>query len=132
MEVILGRPRRRWPEEVKREAVRRTFEPGATVTGVAKAMEVVPSQLFAWRKTYRDELGFPEEPAMEPSMFVPVTVAEDPGAGEAMDDAADEDETTEEPAASARVVFGTAPVMTVKGSADPSVIEAVVGALRRR
>lgn len=131
MEVILGLPRRRWSENVKREAVRRTFAPGATVTGVARAIEVVPSRLFAWCKRCWDELGLPEPPTAVPSIFVPVTIGKDPRAGEAADTAAGDDRTTEE-TASVVVVFSAVPVMTVKGRPDPSVIEAVVGALRQR
>lgn len=51
------------------------FEPGATVTRVARVIGANPSMVFAWRKQFRTELGFPEERL--PMAFAPVTVSSD-------------------------------------------------------
>jgi len=72
-----GRRRNRsWPEALKREIVAASFEPGASVSVVARRYEVNANQVFGWRKLYRDGLlvgsGGPA--------LVPVTVA-DAGAG---------------------------------------------------
>src|SRR5262249_46916534 len=72
-----GRRRNRsWPEALKREIVAASFEPGASVSVVARRYEVNANQVFGWRKLYRDGLVVGSGgPAL-----VPVTVA-DAGAG---------------------------------------------------
>ena len=57
VEIYRGQARRRWSEGDKRQLVADTFGPGATVHGVARRHGVSPSQLFAWRKLYRDGAG---------------------------------------------------------------------------
>lgn len=73
-----GRRRNRsWPEALKREIVTASFEPGASVSLVARRYDVNTNQLFSWRKLYRDGLLGSGGPAL-----VPVTVAAQPaGAG---------------------------------------------------
>jgi len=67
-----GRRRyRSWPEELKREIVAATYEPGASVAGVARRYGVNDNQVFAWRK----RLGPPGERTS--SHMVPVVVTED-------------------------------------------------------
>uniref|UniRef100_A0A1I9YQV6 Transposase n=1 Tax=Paraburkholderia sprentiae WSM5005 TaxID=754502 RepID=A0A1I9YQV6_9BURK len=53
---VLTQPerRRRRSAEEKLAIVRETFEPGATVSGVARHHQVNANQVFAWRKRYRD------------------------------------------------------------------------------
>ncbi|KVZ44046.1 transposase [Burkholderia ubonensis] len=53
---VLTRPeqRRRRSVEEKFAIVRETFEPGATVSGVARRHQVNANQVFAWRKLYQD------------------------------------------------------------------------------
>ena len=75
MEIIRTEPRRRWTREEKMAAAAACFEPGATVTGVARVIGANPSMVFAWRKQFRTELGFPEERL--PMAFAPVTVSSD-------------------------------------------------------
>ena len=121
MDVILGQPRRRWPEDEKRAAVAMTFEPGVTVTEVARSLEIQPSMLFSWRKKYRDELGHPAA-KREPS-FVPVTVDAAPA------------EAAAAPCAEAGVIevtFGSAPRVKISGVVDPNIVGAVMAALDRR
>src|SRR5215213_7259534 len=57
VEIFQGRARRRWSEEGKRRLVAETLAPGDTVHGVARRRGVSPSQLFAWRKRYKSEIG---------------------------------------------------------------------------
>jgi transposase len=74
-----GRRRNRlWPEALKREIVAASFEPGASVSMVARRYDVNTNQLFAWRKLYRDAAG----PRSEASgaQLVPVTVTAEPDA----------------------------------------------------
>src|SRR5947209_19344780 len=52
-----GRRRHRsWPETLKREIVAASFEPGSSVSLVARRYDLTTNQLFSWRKLYRDGL----------------------------------------------------------------------------
>lgn len=53
------RRRRTWPEGLKREIVTASFEPGASVSVVARRYDVNTNQLFIWRRLYRDGLLAP-------------------------------------------------------------------------
>lgn len=55
VEVLTGvQRRRRWTAEQKLAMVKQTFEPGMSVSYVARQMGVAASQLFNWRKAYMD------------------------------------------------------------------------------
>jgi transposase len=53
---VLTQPeqRRRRSVEEKLAIVRETFEPGASLSGVARRHQVNANQVFAWRKLYQD------------------------------------------------------------------------------
>lgn len=68
-----GRRRNRsWPEALKREIVAASFEPGSSVSVVARRYDVNANQVFGWRKLYRDGALAPANPT-GPAL-VPVTV----------------------------------------------------------
>jgi len=74
-------PRRRnrlWPEALKREIVSASFEPGASVSVVARRYDVNTNQLFAWRRLYRTGDG--AQVGSSGPLLLPVTVAADPEA----------------------------------------------------
>jgi transposase len=52
--LIQPEQRRRRSIEEKLAIVRETFEPGATVSGVARRHQVNANQVFGWRKLYQD------------------------------------------------------------------------------
>jgi transposase len=55
VEVITGvQRRRRWTPEQKLPWVRRTMEPGMSVSLVAREAGITASQLFQWRKAYTE------------------------------------------------------------------------------
>ena len=55
VEVITGvQRRRRWTPEEKLDWVRRTMEPGMSVSLVAREAGITASQLFQWRKAYTE------------------------------------------------------------------------------
>ena len=55
MEVLTGpERRRRWSAEEKLAMVRESFEPGKTVSTVARQHGINPNQLFGWRKLYQN------------------------------------------------------------------------------
>ena len=68
------RPRRSWPAALKREIVAASFEPGASVSLVARRYDVNTNQLFSWRRLHRKGLLGSSGAAL-----VPVTVAAEPG-----------------------------------------------------
>src|SRR3954452_2420974 len=77
VEIFQGRARRRWSEDDKRRLVAETLGPGETVHGAARRRGVSASQLFAWRKRYRPEVGRPA-PAPRVPGFVAVAIAPPP------------------------------------------------------
>jgi transposase len=46
--------RRRWAPEHKIDLVKKTFEPGMTVSMVARQAGIATAQLFQWKKAYRE------------------------------------------------------------------------------
>jgi len=73
---------RRWPDEVKAQAVAETLRPGATVNAVAARYGVQPNQLTAWRRLAKDGyLVLPTDGyAGNEAVFAPLVVCgtEDP------------------------------------------------------
>jgi len=53
VEVLGGEHRRRWAASEKLAMVRETYEPGMTVSLVARQHGINPNQLFHWRKLER-------------------------------------------------------------------------------
>ena len=64
------RRHRSWPEELKREIVAASLEPGSSVSVAARRYDVNANQVFAWRKRYRE----PVTRAAPPLQLLPVTV----------------------------------------------------------
>ena len=59
VEVMSGpERRRRWSEEQKRAIVAEAFAPGALVSEVARRMDVVPGQIYRWRREIGVGHGF--------------------------------------------------------------------------
>jgi transposase len=80
-EVDTAETRRRrnrlWPEALKREIVAASFEPGASVSVVARRYDINTNQLFAWRKLYRSGDGM--SPGPIGPVLLPVTITAEPG-----------------------------------------------------
>jgi transposase len=62
VEVLAGpERRRRWSLEQKRSIVAEAFAPGASVCEIARHRDVVPGQIYRWRRDLRDAAtGFTE------------------------------------------------------------------------
>jgi transposase len=72
-EVFTGAGRRReWPPEEKSRIIAESYEPGETVSGVARRYALSPQQLFSWRRAARKSMAVGEPSA---SLFVPAVVA---------------------------------------------------------
>ncbi len=68
VEVMSGpERRRRWSEDEKRSIVAEAFAPGASVSEIARRVDVVPGQIYRWRRDLGSAAaGFAEEaPAVE-------------------------------------------------------------------
>lgn len=122
MEIITGEPRRRWSREEKLAAVAATFQPDATVAGVARRIGANTGMLFSWRKQFRAELGYPEAApavAFAPVMLTGPTTAE----------------TSSAPLAAPSIVeiaFANGVRLKLTGAVDPGLAAAVTKALVRR
>ena len=114
-----------WPEALKREIVAATFEPGASVSMVARQYDVNANQVFSWRRRYR-EASEPSPASSSTPGLLPVTVTPAP-----------EDESAARPtwaAASDTIeieVSGTYRVRVGSGF-DPRSLKRVLDVLRRR
>jgi transposase len=78
VEVLAGpERRRRWSSEQKRLIVAEAFAPGASVCEVARRRDVVPGQIYRWRRDlHQVATGFAEVVvAPEPSLKATVGVA---------------------------------------------------------
>ena len=62
VEVMSGpERRRRWSEDQKRSIVAEAFTPGASVSEVARRMDIVPGQIYRWRREFGGAaVGFAE------------------------------------------------------------------------
>ena len=83
LEVIEGPSgRRSWPDDVKAQIVRESFEPGARVSEVARRHRISPQQLTLWRRAAREgrlsAFSGAEEKAKD-APFVPLAIDADQG-----------------------------------------------------
>jgi transposase len=73
LEVFTGSGRRRaWPAAEKARIVVESYEPGASVSQVARRYALSPQQLFAWRRSARRLVA---EAAPPSPLFVPAVIA---------------------------------------------------------
>ena len=57
MEVIpAGAVRRRWTAESKARIIAESFAPGANISDVARRHDILPQQLYAWRRAVREHI----------------------------------------------------------------------------
>src|SRR5689334_3932872 len=121
VEIFQGRARRRWSEEDKHRLVAETLGPGETVHGVARRRGVSASQLFAWRKRYRPEIGRPLPASGVPGFAaVAITPPPVPTAGDAT------------PVGLIEVELACGDRVRITGPADPAVVAAALRALAGR
>lgn len=67
---------RRWPDEVKAQAVAESLRPGATVNTVAARYDIQPNQLTSWRRMAKDgALVLPADERDE-AVFAPLVVCD--------------------------------------------------------
>ena len=126
VEIFRGQARRRWSEEDKRRLVAETFGPGATVHGVARRRGVSPSQLFAWRKLYRDGAGIgravPVLSGVPGFAAVEITPAMPPSVADAVP----------APSGLIEIELAGGDRVRISGAPDPGVVAAALRALAGR
>ena len=118
VEVITSvQRRRRWSAAEKEQLVAATLEPGASVSALAQAAGIHPSQLYGWRRQLCSQL-----PAA--SAFTAVRVAAEPGS-----------EAGSAGTGLIEIEFSSGARMRITGALDPATLAATVAALagvRRR
>jgi transposase len=78
IEVITGTGRRRrWDAETKGRLVAESFEPGRSVSEVARRHDISPSLLFLWRRQAVEATKNAESDVRDGPAFVPMVVAGD-------------------------------------------------------
>jgi transposase len=118
------RRHKRWPEALKREIVAATSEPGASVSMVARRYDVNASQVFSWRRQYR-QASKPSPASLPTPGLLPVTIAPAPEDEPAAPSTLAASDTTE------IEVSGTYRVRVGSGF-DPRSLRRVLDVLRRR
>jgi transposase len=121
MEIILGKERKRWSEDQKREIVAETLRPGETVTGVARRHGANPSMVFSWRKRFMEQQT-PEAPQtafMPVALAPPALLAPAPAPMEAFE------------APTIDLTFACGARLKLTGAVDPELVAGIVKALRR-
>jgi transposase len=71
----LGSRRRVWPDDQKRRIVAETFEPGASVSVVARRHDLNANMLFTWRRTIGGAKLAPVDGGMA---LVPAVISPEP------------------------------------------------------
>jgi transposase len=110
--------RRRWSEEDKRRIVEETFEPGASVSIVARRHDLNANMLFTWRRQCRKTAG----QMIAPVAFVPARIEAEsavapPPAG---------------PAGRMEIVLPRGERLIVEADVDASALARVIKVLSRR
>ena len=118
------RRRRRWSEARKRLIVAESYQPGVSVSVVARRHDVNANLVFSWRRQYR-------ELARVVGGFVPVVVSSREGAEPAKLLPAPPEA---EPSASGRIEIALADGLrvTVDRDVDAAALSRVLGVLERR
>lgn len=113
MDIILGKERKRWSDDQKREIVAEAIASGE-VTSVARRHGANPSMVFGWRKRFLEEQPAPAAPTFMP---VALSTATQPHA------------TTETPTID--LAFACGARLRVTGAVDADLVAGIVKALRR-
>ena len=118
------RRRRRWSEARKRQIVAESYQPGVSVSVVARRHDVNANLVFSWRRQYR-------ELARVVGGFVPVVISSTEGAEPAKLLPAPED-TEPPPSGRIEIALADGARVTVDRDVDAAALSRVLGVLERR
>lgn len=124
-EVFTGAGRRRdWSAEDKARIVAESFEPGETVSAVARRHALSPQQLFTWRREIR-------KAAEAMPAFVPAVATPEPAsASDRMARTPRQKRRARQRRAAAIEIDVAGVRVTIENGASPATIAAVLGALK--
>jgi len=128
-EVFTGTGRRRdWSDDDKARIVGESYEPGATVSEVARRHALSPQQLFGWRRLWRQA---PEAlPQASAPMFVPAVIDDArPAPAPVRQPTTRRRRTVARPSAGIEIEIDGV-VVRIGTGASPKTIAAVIGALK--
>jgi transposase len=128
VEIVTGRERRRrWSEQDKLQILKEAATSGLSVADVARRHDVVPQQIYIWRRQLLAKVKADAGVHGAPPLFLPVAVigeAEAPDApqGERIAD------KPRGPARQARIEIRCkgGPALKVEANLDPSVLRALI------
>ena len=84
MEIITGRERRRiWSDEKKLEILQEAATSGLSVADVARRHDVMPQQIYIWRRQLLAKIKAEADAHGGPPRFLPVAVVAEPEQSEA-------------------------------------------------
>lgn len=119
IEVLTGAERRRqWSDEAKARIVAESLVPDAVVSKIARRHDVLPSQIYAWRKLARGgAVSRSDAPAFAPVEVIrpappPKSRSQRPIMGSMIE------------------IEAGAVIVRISGSSEPAVIEGIIRALK--
>ncbi|AMU93155.1 hypothetical protein AOA14_00870 [Sphingopyxis terrae subsp. terrae NBRC 15098] len=66
--IPAGRERRQWTPEAKARIIAESMAPRANVADIARRNDILPQQLYAWRREARERMESDDAPAFVPAM----------------------------------------------------------------
>lgn len=124
--IIDGKRKRSWPKELKRQIVEESDALGVTVCEVARRYDLEPSQLFHWRKQFRDWRERDRLARGGARSFLPVEVSADADDGGATSVGPADDRTCAE---RAEIAFPNGRRLKVAIGLDLKLLEDLIGAV---
>jgi transposase len=128
MEIVTGRERRRrWSEEDKLQILREVARSGLNIAEVARRHDVVPQQIYIWRRQLLAKTRADTGVHGAPPRFLPVAVISETEAPEAPQG----ERTVEKPRGTARqarieIRCKGGRVLKVEAGIDPAVLQALI------
>lgn len=129
-EVFTGTGRRRdWSAEDKARIVAESYEPGESVSAVARRHALSPQQLFSWRRRLRRPANG-EAPSGTSPLFVPAVLAPEPALPELSSAPPQRKRRGRQRRAAAIEIDVAGARVTIENGASPATIAAVISALK--
>jgi len=128
MEIVTGRERRRrWCEEDKLQILKEAATSGLSIADVARRHDVVPQQIYIWRRQLLAKVKADAGVHSAPPLFLPVAVI---GEAEAPD-ASQGERIADKPRGTARqarieIRCKGGRVLKVEAGIDPAVLQALI------